>query len=268
VNLERHVAVLWRYRWLTALGTLLALVLGFLAAYQIDQNGLQRRGSEEWTSLSQIFVTQEGFPWGRVTLPNADPALGQAPQPQPSDSKLRFADPTRFTNLGFLYSFLTKSDQVRGQLPGPPAPGQIEAVPLDPTGRGDAFLPIIQLTTIAETPAKALELNKLTLAGLDKLLREEQDKAKIAQKDRVVLNTLSKPSEPALIAGRSLTPSILAFMLCLIATIALAHILEGLRQARARRQAALEWDKHTTEALNTDSHDTDPAVDDWLRIPG
>ncbi len=246
MNLERHLSVLWRYRAITALGILLGFVLAFLAAFDVT-NGMQRRGTEEWSSVSQIFVTQEGCPWCRVTLPVVtDPAPGDTASNPPTpdgtaDDRLKFADPTRFPNLAFLYSFLTNSDKVRGRLPGPPSPTQIQAVPLDPTGRGDAFLPIIQLTTNAETGPKAVELNRLTQNGLKDLLTEWQDEAKVAKKDRVVLSTLSKPSAPALIAGRSLTPSLLAFMLCVILAIALAHILEGIRQSRSRREAALAW---------------------------
>jgi hypothetical protein len=246
VNLERHLSVLWRYRAIVALGILLGFALAFFAAVDVT-NGMKRRGAEQWSSVSQIFVTQEGFPWGRVTFPVAtDPGADAATEPptpdEEVDDRIKFADPTRFPNLAFLYSFLTNSDQVRGKLPGPPTPDQIQAVPLDPTGRGDAFLPIIQLTTSASTAPGAVELNKQTMEGLKSLLREWQDEAKIANKDRVVLSTLSKPSAPALLAGRSLTPSLLAFMLCVILSIALAHILEGIRQSRARRAAAeIPW---------------------------
>lgn len=245
MNLERHLSVLWRYRAIVALGILLGFALAFFAAFDAT-NGMKRRGAEQWSSVSQIFVTQEGFPWGRVTLPAAtDPAAADAatepPTPEEAADRLKFADPTRFPNLAFLYSFLTNSDQVRGRLPGPPSPTQIQAVPLDPTGRGDAFLPIIQLTTLADTGPGAVKLNKQTMEGLKDLLREWQEEAKIANRDRVVLTTLSKPSAPELLAGRSLTPSMLAFMLSVILAVALAHILEAVRQARVRREAAAAW---------------------------
>jgi hypothetical protein len=243
VNLERHLSLLWRYRAVVGLGVLLGAVLAFLAAFDVT-NGMQRRGEEQWSSASQIFVTQDGFPWGRVTFPVAtDPSdVNQPPTPETSaEDRIKFADPTRFPNLAFLYSFLTNSDQVRGKLPGPPSPEQIQAVPLDPTGRGDAFLPIIQLTTTDDTAEGAVKLNNETMEGLKSLLTEWQDDAQIAKKDRVVLSTLSKPSTAALIAGRSLTPSLLAFMLCGILAIALAHILEGVRQARIRRESAVSW---------------------------
>lgn len=248
MNLERHLSVLWRYRLITLSGILLGAFIAFVAAFDVT-HGLERRGTEQWSSVSQIFVTQEGFPWGRVTFPVAtDPGSADAATPLTADGKvddrIKFADPTRFPNLAFLYSFLTNSDKVRGKLPGPPAPEQIQAVPLDPTGRGDAFLPIIQLTTSADTAKGAVLLNRQTMEGLKSLLKDWQDEADIATKDRVVLSTLSKPSAPVLIAGRSLTPSLLAFMLCVILSIALAHILEGVRQARSRRQSAVAAWQH------------------------
>jgi hypothetical protein len=246
VNLERHLSVLWRYRLVVGLGILLGFLLAFLAAFDVT-HGMQRRGEEQWNSVSQIFVTQDGFPWGRVTFPVAtDPSVAQQPDNSATpdgntDDRIRFADPTRFPNLAFLYSFLTNSDKVRGKLPGPPSPDQIQAVPLDPTGRGDSFLPIIQLTTSADTAQGAVKLNRETIDGLKSLLKEWQDQADIATKDRVVLSTISKPSEAALIAGRSLTPSLLAFVLCMILSLALAHVLDGLRQARMRRESARAW---------------------------
>jgi hypothetical protein len=245
VNLERHLGVLWRYRLLTVVGLLLGIALALMAAFKIGPNGIERRGSEQWSSTSQIFVTQQGFGWGRATLPIAkapdatgNEAAGSPVTPENLEG-IKFADPGRFVNLALLYSVISASDEVRGKLPGPPAPEQIVAGPLDPTGKGDNFLPIITLITTDATSEKAMALNRATVEGLSKWLVNEQDKNDIARKDRVVLNTLSRPSAAALVAGRSLTPSILALMLCLIATVALAHILEGVRLARRRRDEAL-----------------------------
>jgi hypothetical protein len=245
VNLERHLAVLWRYRALTILGLLLGIALALMAAFKIGPNGIERRGSEQWSSTSQVFVTQQGFGWGRATLPIAkapdatgNEAVGSPVTPENLEG-IKFADPGRFTNLALLYSVISASDEVRGKLPGPPAPEQIVAGPLDPTGKGDNFLPIITLITTDTTAERTVNLNNETVEGLKDWLSEEQDKNQIARKDRVLLTTLSRPSAPTLVAGRSLTPSILALMLCVIATVALAHILEGVRLARRRREEAL-----------------------------
>jgi hypothetical protein len=246
MNLERHLHVIWRYRMVVATGVLLGTVLAFLAAFQVSSKGLERRGSELWSSTSLVLVTQQGFPWGRVTLPGSTTDAGGAPatstpgtngQGQAPD-RIQFADPGRFNNLALLYSVISYSDQVRARLPERPDASQIQAIPLDPTNSGQAPLPIVSLTTQSNSPQAAMTLNEHAFKGLRDLLRNEQQANDIPAKDRVVLAQLNRPQKPTLVQGRSMTSSILAYMLCVIAALALAHILEGLRLARERRNGA------------------------------
>jgi hypothetical protein len=240
MSLDRHIRVLWRYRAVTLGGVVLALALAFLAAFNVSGNGLERRGTETWSSSSRILVTQRGFPWGRVTLPAAaDPNQALAPTTPSQDNRQEYADPTRFVNLAMLYSVISYSDQVRSKLPGNVSSGQIEALPLDATGGGD-ILPVITLTTTSSSPSNATELNRLTFEGLKDLLVAEQEKASIPVKERVVLEPLNEPSAPLLVSGRAPTASVLALILALGMTLALVHVLEAIRLARMRRLAALE----------------------------
>lgn len=240
MSLDRHIRVLWRYRAVTIVGILLGLVLAFLAAFKVSPDGLERRGTEAWSSSSRILVTQRGFPWGRVTLPATDPAQSVAGVTAPTaDDRQQYADPTRFVNLAMLYSVISYSDQVRENLPGKVAPEQIEAVPLDATGGGD-ILPVITLTTIGAAPSHAIELNRLTFEGLRDSLVAEQEQAKIPVRDRVVLEPLNEPAAPMMISGRAPTASVLALVLSLALTLALVHVLEALRLGRMRRSLALE----------------------------
>jgi hypothetical protein len=248
MNLATHVRVLWRFRLVAIGGLLLGIVLAVLAAYQVSFAGglnFERRGTETWSSESSILVTQSGFPWGRVTLPGAADAQqpGAVPQAVPKKGKdedaLQFADPSRFSNLAMLYSVISYSDQVRRTLPGHPERGQIQAVPLDATGNGNQFLPIIKLTTKAKTAAGARNLNRDALDGLRNLLMAQQRANDIPLKQRVELGVLNAPAKAELVSGRSLTPSILAFLLCCIAAVALAHVLEALRARPAEALAAV-----------------------------
>jgi hypothetical protein len=235
MNLARHASVLWRFRSITFLGLLLGIALAVLAAVKVPE--MQRRGTETWSAQSDIFVTQPGFPWGRVTLPSQNqqnPLPKTQAQAQPSatsspGSDLQFADPSRFSSLALLYSVIAYSDQVRTKLPGNPAPSQIQAQAIDATGNGTVYLPIIRLTTQAATGAAAMKLNGDTIAGLTDLLETNQKRANIPSESRVQLSVLNAPKSPALVKGRSLTPSILAFILCMLAAVAVAHILEALR---------------------------------------
>lgn len=241
MNLERHLRVLWRYKLIVGMGFLLAIALAFLASYQLGGGGLKRRGTETWSSTSQVLVTQKGFPWGRVTLPDASIQKSGTSDPSStttdgsSPDHVQYADPSRFVNLALLYSVISYSDQVRGKLSDHPRADQIQATLLDPTNSGQSYLPVISLTTTAATASGAVKLNQDVFKGLREELVSQQQEADITDPNRVLLTILSKPSQPTLVQGFSMTSSMLAFILCIVAAVALAHILEGLRLARARR---------------------------------
>jgi hypothetical protein len=230
MNLERHIRVLWRFRRVLLLGAVLGLVVAFLATYHVPS--LERRGTEQWSAASDIFVTQSGFPWGRVTLagqPGAPLADTDA-----QESATPFADPGRFSELAFLYSNLVLSDVVRNTIPGRPAPGMIRAEVLDATGGGHSFLPIIKIITLGSTAEDAVTLNKNTIQGLENYLQKEQRESGTPSNQRVQLSMLNAPKDAVLISGPSYNLAVFAFFLCLIGSVAVAHVLENLRpRARA-----------------------------------
>jgi hypothetical protein len=226
MNLARHITVLWRFRAVVLVGLLLGIVLAVLAAYQVPS--MERRGAETWSAESDVEVTQRGFPEGRVTLPSAlgDPSTSAATQ---KDIQA-FGDPGRFVQLALYYAQVAVSDAVRERLPEKPLPGQITARNVDATGNGQGWLPIIRLTTTSATADGAVKLNQDTIAALQRYLRTNQNDTTPPTPDdqRVQLRVLNQPAA-ALLSGRSLTISFLAFMLCLLAAVAVAHILENLR---------------------------------------
>jgi hypothetical protein len=236
VQLERHLLVLWRFRVVVVGGLLFGMLLAILASYQVGWKdgsvfpSLTARGAEEWSAGSRVLVTQVGFPEGRVTLPGADATTTGTPQEtEDPDNKsgIKFADPARFASLAALYASYVRSDLVRSRIAEKPEPEQIQAIPLDLNGSGDAFLPIVEITTTAENAKAASTLNRHTIRALRGFLAEEQARANTPRDSRIRLDTLNE-ARTALVSGRSYTGSILAFMLCVIAAVALAHILESI----------------------------------------
>jgi hypothetical protein len=230
MNLGRHIDLLWRNKAVAAGGVLLGLILALLSIYQLPS--MERRGSEQWSVESNILVTQPGFPEGRVTLPDTTTGVqGAVPEgtaESDSRSSQKFADPNRLSSLALLYSVIADSDQVRQKLQGGVARGQIEAVALDATGNGTTFLPIIQLVTKAASAPEAQSLNSETFKAFKALLESQQKANDIAPSGRIRLNLLNAPSEPRLLSGPSMTPAVLAFLLCMLATLAVIHLREGL----------------------------------------
>jgi hypothetical protein len=252
MNLATHAAVLWRFRAVTITGILLGIVLAILAAYKLGWDGgpsLEPRGSETWTSKSSLLVTQEGFPEGRVILPETPPP-GTVPatpdlQPDTGDKKLQFADPLRFSFLAQLYAQLAVSDRVLEDLPGNPGADQIEAISVE--GPAATQLPVIQLTTTAANAEAAKNLNADVVKALQDVLASDQERAEISSQQRTRVEALSAPAAPIKTAGRTHTGSILALLLCLIGAVAVAHLLAAIRD---RREGG--WGEAHTGAALTD----------------
>jgi hypothetical protein len=228
MNLARHISVLWRFRAVVGLGLLLGVVMAFLAAFQIPS--MERRGGETWSAESSIFVTQTGFPWGRVTLGDTSaPGMPSAQTDSQDGSDTQYADPARFSNLALLYANLAQSDEVRGKLPGNPSREQIEPRVLDATGGGVSFLPIIKLTVTESSAAGAVKLNQAAIDAMQDYLQRNQSQSDTPADQRVRLEVINEPAGAALVSGRSLTIPFVAFLLCLLGAVAVAHILENLR---------------------------------------
>ncbi len=237
MDLSRHLAVLWRFRVVTALGVGVAILLAVLAAYKPSADGLEKRGDPTYSSTSRLLVTQAGFPEGRVVLPA--PPLGEEPKPD----SVGFADPARFMALADLYTKLILSDEVRRRIPERPTAAQVDANPVASVS-GNPILPIIELTTRGGSAAGARELNVHTVTALQELLKRRQANNDIPVGERVQIGVLNAPSPGVLTASPSHTASILALLLCLIGTIALTHILEAIRLRReggAADQVPFDW---------------------------
>lgn len=245
MNLGRHAAVLWRFRVVTVCGVLLGLLLAVAASYQLPS--LTPRGQEVWTANSSLLVTQPGFPEGRVTLPQqqVQDAVGAdgrpISEPQPKD-QVEFADPGRLSGLADLYTKFIVSDDVLRRVPGHPTGAEVESSPFLASSGGQV-LPVIQLSTTAPSAAGANRLNQQVYKSLTELIVDQQSANNIGQGQRIEVKVIDKPK--AMLTGpRKHTASILALMLCLLATVAVAHLLEALRprvQAREADEELLPW---------------------------
>jgi hypothetical protein len=230
MNLRRHVAVLWRFRFIVFGTVLVGIALAILALFQVSSSGLQWRDQETFGSQSTLLVTQPGFPEGRVVLGDTT-AAAQAEQqlasPKGKGKEEQFADPGRFSNLAVVYSYLAQSDQVRLLMRPVPQAAQLSVVPLT-AGFGQVTLPILQLNTSAHTPAEAKALNQAAITALQGFLATQQQDNGISRVNRVRVGILNPPSAPVLTVGRSKTPAVVAFILTLAVGLALAYCLDNL----------------------------------------
>jgi hypothetical protein len=87
MDLSLCFGVLWRFRLIVAAGFVLASFAKVGFAH--GSLSISHRLQEAWQGTTRLFVTQQGFPWGRTVLPADSPT---AVPPTSTSSGLQFAD--------------------------------------------------------------------------------------------------------------------------------------------------------------------------------
>ena len=192
------------------------------------------RQTEEYASYSTVFVTQQGFPWGRLTL---DPTTGSVANPRASDPQ--FADPVRLSSLAILYSRLANSDPIRQlMLKDGPIDGRIEAAPLLASDNQDDALPLISIAGISGSRDDAQALSERTTSALVTYLADQQDENAIPLRDRVRDPGRQPGRHPeGALDGKSYTLPIVVFLAVLLAVVAICLVLANLFPEGRKRKA-------------------------------
>jgi hypothetical protein len=227
MDLQLILRVLWRFRLLVGVGIVLAVVLATLSYIKLPTDGkIEYRQAESWESLSQIFVTSSGFPWGSTG--NA-PDVEVPPEQQKIDPNE--LDPIHLTGLAALYTRLATSDQVIKLIEQDgPLNGTLAAYPVssDDAGDGDP-LPMVTFAATAETPVAAQTLAQRHVDAFVNFIESEQRRAGIPRKERVVVDIARHPQAATLMVGRKKTRPMVVFVAVMIAVIGLAFALENIR---------------------------------------
>jgi hypothetical protein len=217
MDLQLWGRVLWRFRVLVAVGLAVAFLLAVLSFSKVGfDNGtptLTYREPEEWVSYSTLFVTEKGFPWGKL-----------------STGGTSGVDPARLASLAVIYAQLASSDDVRKlMLREGPIDGRIEAAAVT-VGRDDA-LPLVRIAGLASSAEKARAIAARETAALRAYIAGQQRTNTIRSGNRVMLQVVSRPSAGALYTARGKTRPIVVFLAVVIAFCALAFALENVRPA-------------------------------------
>jgi hypothetical protein len=222
MDLPVYLRVLKRFRVLVAAGLLLACVLAFLSLARVSPTGVTWRKAPTYVAFSRLFVTQPGFPWGSLRPPVS-------------------ADANRFTSLAILYSQLALSDPVHQiLLRSGPVNGTVDVAPVLDPASNNAALPLISVAGFANTPKQAIALSQRETDALLTYIHQQQSTSAISAKDRVLVQLVTRATDAKVFQARKLTLAVVVFLGVLLATFALAFLLENLRpRMRAEEAAAL-----------------------------
>jgi hypothetical protein len=223
MDLALFMRVVWRYRRIVLVGLIVTILLSAFALLRFDSKGVTLRGGEEWTSRTTLFVTQPGFPWGRLQ-PEGEAPSGPSTQ-----------NATRLSGLSTLYSKLADTDQVIDLMKAslPHDGWRIEAAPvLDGSGLNNP-LPLLQIAAVATSAKLAQETAGAAASSLQSYVRTRQENNAIPEGDRVVLQVIKEPEDAKLISGRSFTLPLIIFLLLGTVTLAVPFVIDNLRRSFA-----------------------------------
>jgi hypothetical protein len=222
MDIRHHLGILMRWRVVLVVGFIAATLIAILVTFKPGGAGLEWRAEAVYLSTSKILVTQPGFPTGRATLPGADPS-----QPAPSNLQT-FAPSSRFTELAVVYSYLAQSDEVRRRITPKPLQQQI-TVNTVPNPATNEPLPLLEVGAMSKSATGSRELNRAAISALRGYLDKNVAENNVPASERVTLQVLNPPKQGKLIAGHSLTRSVIAWLLLMVGTLIAIYVLENLR---------------------------------------
>jgi hypothetical protein len=237
VDVRLFMRVLWRFKFLTALGLIAAVALAALSLVSVSFQGgsvtTHYRGAEKWVSRTTVLVTERRFPLGRSVLD--DPTTTSSSVTTTTPTSQPFAPSERFTELANIYAELATSDAVRQyMLKDGPILGTIDASALSTFNQ--APLPLVSIGGTGITRSAAAALAGRASQALREYIEIKQRDNGIPKEQRVVLTVIKEPrvSTATLLVGRSKTMPIVVFLVVMLGVTGLAFLLENMRpQMRA-----------------------------------
>jgi hypothetical protein len=232
VDVRLFIRILWRFRFLTAVGFLAAVALAALSLVSISVKdgslATHYRGKEKWVSRTTVLVTERRFPLGRSVLDDPTSSVGGVTSTTPSSQP--FAPSERFTELANIYAELATSDSVRQyMLKDGPIRGTIDASALSTFN--DAPLPLVSIGGTGATSTEAAALAGRASQALREYIEIQQRDNGIPKEQRVVLSVIKEPraTTATLLVGRSKTMPIVVFLVVMFGVTGLAFLLENMR---------------------------------------
>lgn len=214
MDLQLHLRVLWRFRFLILCGLVLGIGLALLSFVRVDFAGakptLSYRQSQLWESSAVALVTEPGFPLGRLS-PTSD-------------------ESGRLAILATMYSYFAAGDGVQEiLLRDGPLPGAVQTSPV--TSADGGVLPLIRVSGTAPTPRSAAVAARRGTSALRAYLQEKQIEGRVPPAQRVLLSVLrqAEPADAVVVVPRKKTRSIVIFFTIMMAVLGLAFVLENLR---------------------------------------
>lgn len=249
MDLGLYARVMWRFKWVMALG----LIIGTAGAYMLYAGV----GGGSYSSHAQIFITQPGFTWGSIgqltqsasgastsgasTSTTSTTATGSTSSGYGNSVISPYVpgvDPQRLSSLASLYSQLVDGSALRSMLPaayqqmlnppsGSPTANLYASAVTAAEYANPAILPLVTVWASAPSPGVASGLATAATTAFQHLVSTQQ--VQVAQQSRVVAQVVQTATPGKQTGHKSKSLPIMFFLAGLLGAFGLSLVLENRR---------------------------------------
>jgi hypothetical protein len=233
MDLPVYLRVLWLYKWLLAVGLILAIIAGFAAGFTVKDGALESRSEKTYTASATVLVSSKSNPLFQAEIPGQVLTEGVT-APTPVD----------ISQTTVLYAYLVSGSEIRtaveaqiGEL------AELEEISAlrrttQPTGDeqfpGRLTLPVLNIIGAAATPARAEEISAAANAAFQAYVTAQQEAQAVEELNRIQLTTLTENNAVEGENSNPLIPVVITALGVFLIFLALAFVLYNVKLSREK----------------------------------
>ncbi|NQX12430.1 hypothetical protein HQQ80_12390 [Microbacteriaceae bacterium VKM Ac-2855] len=234
MSVPLYLRVLWSYKWLLAVGLIVAVLAAMVAGFTIKDGAIVSRAESTYRSSTTILLG------GGAKNPYVAETPGQA-----ITEGTTAAQQADLTNTAVIYAYLVSGSATRASVEAIMGPlGDTESLSAvrrttqpagdETQGSGRFVLPILSIVGTSTDPDRANEIAATATQVFQDNVKAQQDAAAIADNLRVTLTVTDTGDLAIADESNPVIPIALTGVGVFLAFIALAFILYNIRVSRER----------------------------------
>jgi hypothetical protein len=234
MSVPLYLRVLWSYKWLLAVGLIVAVVAAMFAGYTIKDGALESRAESTYRANTTILLG------GGAKSAFAAETPGQTIQ-----EGTTAAQQNDLANTAVIYAYLVSGSATRasveaimGELGSTETLSAVRRTTQpagdETQGSGRFTLPILSIIGQSTDPERAVEISRTATQVFQDTVLAQQDAAAVAPEDRVTLTVTDEGGATVFDESNPIIPIALTGVGVFLAFIALAFVLYNIRISRER----------------------------------
>lgn len=253
---------------LLIIGFVVAVAAGLLAGFTVEDGQIEPRADRSYMASSTVLLTSPQPDYFQVEIPGETTALPQSDDPEAQEVVVQDPTPINLSDSAIILAYMASSDEVAAEVAariGDFEDGEgISAVRRTTQPAGDEqfggrlTLPIIDIVGVATSAERAEEIAAEATTVFGEMVLAQQEEWGVAEDIRLSLDELNAPVAGDPEGGNPAIPVVVVTVGVFLLFIALALIIEAVRDRRRGRAGSVEDDMNDSVDVDDDPSDAEP----------